>query len=166
MLEPLFIDFYMQCLRVYCGFLQANNFNVCDLHLHHCQKWVIYSFRCHPDQLCLLPRRVFLFIFGLVIRLPSVNFQPVFSLAFVTDYDPQVIEQKEQSRPACLPLSYVLRFITDAARKEGPFLGTSGAELKRKLAIKHHSYSMTSSNRSLSPTGKDSHTILVRRFSF
>lgn len=72
---------------------------------------------------------------------------------FFIDYDPHVIEQKEQSRPACLPLSYVLRFITDAARKEGPFLGTSGAELKRKLAIKHHSYSMSSSNRSNTPTG-------------
>ncbi|XP_037026395.1 pair-rule protein odd-paired [Bradysia coprophila] len=68
------------------------------------------------------------------------------------DYDPQVIEQKEQSRPQCLPLSYVLRFITDAARREGPFLGSSGAELKRKLAIKHHSYSMSSSNRSNTPT--------------
>lgn len=63
-----------------------------------------------------------------------------------------MIEQKEQSRPACLPLSYVLRFITDAARKEGPFLGTAGAELKRKMAIKHHSYSMSSSNRSNTPT--------------
>lgn len=71
----------------------------------------------------------------------------------ILDYDPQVIEQKEQSRPQCLPLSYVLRFITDAARREGPFLGTSGAELKRKLAIKHHSYSMSSSNRSNTPTG-------------
>lgn len=74
-------------------------------------------------------------------------------LFLILDYDPQVIEQKEQSRPTCLPLSYVLRFITDAARREGPFLGTSGAELKRKLAIKHHSYSMSSSNRSNTPTG-------------
>lgn len=76
-----------------------------------------------------------------------------FSFLHFIDYDPQVIEQKEQSRPQCLPLSYVLRFITDAARREGPFLGTSGAELKRKLAIKHHSYSMSSSNRSNTPTG-------------
>lgn len=96
--------------------------------------------------------------FGPVIRLPFLNYFKTTITRFyhfIVDYDPQVIEQKEQSRPACLPLSYVLRFITDAARKEGPFLGTSGAELKRKLAIKHHSYSMTSSNRSLSPTGKD-----------
>lgn len=96
------------------------------------------------------------FLAACVFWLPSLNLSLLHqTFVSVTDYDPQVIEQKEQSRPACLPLSYVLRFITDAARKEGPFLGTSGAELKRKLAIKHHSYSMTSSNRSLSPTGKD-----------
>lgn len=80
------------------------------------------------------------------------------SLLFVhthTDYDPHVVEQKEQSQPACLPLSYVLRFITDAARKEGPFINNAPAasDLKRKLAIKHHSYSMSSSNRSTTPTG-------------
>ncbi|XP_073984677.1 juxtaposed with another zinc finger protein 1 [Rhodnius prolixus] len=34
------------------------------------------------------------------------------------DYDPHVIEEKEQEHPSCLPLSYVLRFFTDAARKE------------------------------------------------
>lgn len=64
-----------------------------------------------------------------------------------------MIEQKEQAQPACLPLSYVLRFITDAARKENSFQGSSGTDLKRKLAIKHHSYSMSSSNRSNTPTG-------------
>lgn len=71
------------------------------------------------------------------------------------DYDPHVVEQKEQSQPACLPLSYVLRFITDAARKEGSFISNSpgATDLKRKLAIKHHSYSMSSSNRSTTPTG-------------
>ena len=36
----------------------------------------------------------------------------------ILDYDPQVIEEKEQEQPSCLPLSYVLRFFTDAARKE------------------------------------------------
>ncbi|KAM7362075.1 uncharacterized protein ACRADG_012913 isoform 3-T3 [Cochliomyia hominivorax] len=73
------------------------------------------------------------------------------------DYDPKVVEQKEQAQPACLPLSYVLRFISDDARKESPFLTTNatGAELKRKLAIKHHSYSMSSSNRSNTPTGSE-----------
>lgn len=70
------------------------------------------------------------------------------------DYDPQVIEQKEQSQPSCLPLSYVLRFITDDARKEGTFTPTPATnDAKRKLAIKHHSYSMSSSNRSNTPTG-------------
>ncbi|XP_054746724.1 uncharacterized protein DDB_G0283357 isoform X3 [Anastrepha obliqua] len=73
------------------------------------------------------------------------------------DYDPKVVEQKEQAQPACLPLSYVLRFISEDARKESPFLSanTTGVELKRKLAIKHHSYSMSSSNRSNTPTGSE-----------
>ncbi|XP_034487690.1 juxtaposed with another zinc finger protein 1 isoform X2 [Drosophila innubila] len=89
------------------------------------------------------------------------------------DYDPKVVEQKELAQPASLPLSYVLRFISDDARKEAStFLsnssntnstatntGNSGntgnAELKRKLAIKHHSYSMSSSNRSNTPTGSE-----------
>lgn len=30
---------------------------------------------------------------------------------------------------------------------------TNGTEIKRKLAIKHHSYSLSSSNRSNTPTG-------------
>ncbi|XP_030370548.1 serine-rich adhesin for platelets isoform X2 [Scaptodrosophila lebanonensis] len=79
------------------------------------------------------------------------------------DYDPKVVEQKEQAQPACLPLSYVLRFISDDARKEAStFLSNNGGnttagnvELKRKLAIKHHSYSMSSSNRSNTPTGSE-----------
>ncbi|KAH8278665.1 hypothetical protein KR018_006658 [Drosophila ironensis] len=92
------------------------------------------------------------------------------------DYDPKVVEQKEQAQPACLPLSYILRFYTEENRKEagGPFLaanntappttnsgsnnaghGTGNVELKRKLAIKHHSYSMSSSNRSTTPTGSE-----------
>ncbi|KAH8341057.1 hypothetical protein KR067_004391 [Drosophila pandora] len=91
------------------------------------------------------------------------------------DYDPKVVEQKEQAQPACLPLSYILRFYTEENRKEAGFLathntapptnnsgsnsssnghGTGNVELKRKLAIKHHSYSMSSSNRSTTPTGK------------
>lgn len=81
-----------------------------------------------------------------------------------TDYDPI-------SKPDCLPLSCVQRFITDATRKENPqFLVSSGSvesldrtsntservEIKRKIAIKHHSYSMSSSNRSNTPTGEHS----------
>ena len=117
-----------------------------------------------------------------------------------TDYDPKVVEQKELQQPTCLPLSYVLRFITDASRKEpvpspiscataaggqgantlnltgsngtangqllstGSVGGSTGgggvgaattAELKRKLAIKHHTYSISSSNRSNTPTGSE-----------
>lgn len=80
-----------------------------------------------------------------------------------TDYDPI-------SKPDCLPLSCVQRFWgPDATRKENPqFLVSSGSvesldrtsnaservEVKRKIAIKHHSYSMSSSNRSNTPTGK------------
>ncbi|XP_055682792.1 transcriptional activator GLI3 isoform X2 [Lutzomyia longipalpis] len=71
------------------------------------------------------------------------------------DYDPKVIELKEQQQPPCLPLSYVLRFITDAARKEATFLANQGADIKRKLATKHHSYSASSSNRSNTPTGSE-----------
>ncbi|XP_017088608.2 uncharacterized protein [Drosophila bipectinata] len=90
------------------------------------------------------------------------------------DYDPKVVEQKEQAQPACLPLSYILRFYTEDNRKEAGFLathntappttnsgsnnanhGTGNVELKRKLAIKHHSYSMSSSNRSTTPTGSE-----------
>ncbi|GAB0090510.1 uncharacterized protein DMENIID0001_052460 [Sergentomyia squamirostris] len=72
------------------------------------------------------------------------------------DYDPKVIELKEQQQPACLPLSYVLRFITDAARKEATFLATTGTtDIKKKIATKHHSYSASSSNRSNTPTGSE-----------
>ncbi|XP_030564255.1 autotransporter adhesin BpaC isoform X2 [Drosophila novamexicana] len=91
------------------------------------------------------------------------------------DYDPKVVEQKELAPPPSLPLSYVLRFISDDARKEPSIFlsnttssnnnnsasntsssGNAGnAELKRKLAIKHHSYSMSSSNRSNTPTGSE-----------
>ncbi|XP_012285745.1 juxtaposed with another zinc finger protein 1 [Orussus abietinus] len=35
------------------------------------------------------------------------------------DYDPRVVEQSERQQPACIPLSYALRFLTDAARKDG-----------------------------------------------
>lgn len=80
------------------------------------------------------------------------------------DYDPI-------SKPDSLPLSCVQRFITDATRKETPpqFIMVSAGsvesldrasnvservEVKRKIAIKHHSYSMSSSNRSNTPTGK------------
>ncbi|XP_014245310.1 juxtaposed with another zinc finger protein 1 isoform X1 [Cimex lectularius] len=34
------------------------------------------------------------------------------------DYDPHIIEEKEQQQPSCLPLSYILRFFPDSAKKE------------------------------------------------
>ncbi|KAJ1520942.1 hypothetical protein ONE63_004019 [Megalurothrips usitatus] len=36
------------------------------------------------------------------------------------EYDPVLIEKQEEQHPVSLPLSYVLRFFTDAARKELP----------------------------------------------
>lgn len=41
-------------------------------------------------------------------------------MIFVSDDDPLVIEKQEEQHPVSLPLSYVLRFFTDAARKEFP----------------------------------------------
>lgn len=92
------------------------------------------------------------------ISLPHVNVSSNLNI----DYDPI-------SKPDCLPLSCVQRFITDATRKDTPpqFMVSSGSvesldrtsnaservEVKRKIAIKHHSYSMSSSNRSNTPTG-------------
>ncbi|XP_067006258.2 juxtaposed with another zinc finger protein 1 [Anabrus simplex] len=65
------------------------------------------------------------------------------------DYDPHVVEQKEQQQPACLPLSYVLRFFTDAARKEL-------LDSKRKLAQNHaNKISTFGSVRSNTPTGSE-----------
>jgi hypothetical protein len=68
-------------------------------------------------------------------------------VALLSDYDPRVIEQKELQQPACLPLSYVLRFFSDATRKEG-------LDAKRKLAQNpgtKASYATTT--RSNTPTG-------------
>lgn len=69
-------------------------------------------------------------------------------IALLLDYDPRVIEQKELQQPACLPLSYVLRFFTDAARKEGH-------DAKRKLAQNQGTKTSThtTTTRSNTPTG-------------
>uniref|UniRef100_A0A1B0GLC9 C2H2-type domain-containing protein n=1 Tax=Lutzomyia longipalpis TaxID=7200 RepID=A0A1B0GLC9_LUTLO len=75
--------------------------------------------------------------------------------AWVISYSTSRTPILEQQQPPCLPLSYVLRFITDAARKEATFLANQGADIKRKLATKHHSYSASSSNRSNTPTGSE-----------
>lgn len=98
----------------------------------------------------------FSIIYNCKIFVIHIKIHYILFFILILDYDPKVVEQKEQAQPACLPLSYVLRFISDDARKESPFLtaNAAGVELKRKLAIKHHSYSMSSSNRSNTPTGK------------
>nr|CAD7262015.1 unnamed protein product [Timema shepardi] len=62
--------------------------------------------------------------------------------------DPRVIEQKELQQPSCLPLSYILRFFTDAARKEW-------SETKRKLSQSHASKQLLPpvTTQSNTPTG-------------
>lgn len=94
----------------------------------------------------------------------------IFLFNIFIDYDPKVIEQKEQSRPTCLPLSYVLRFVSESTRDvsgsnavpapaanitsgQSPAGTSNTTDLKRKLAVKHHTYSVSSSNRSNTPTG-------------
>lgn len=62
---------------------------------------------------------------------------------FFIDYDPRTVEQKELQQPSCLPLSYVLRFFTDTARKES-------LDTKRKIILKPPSFG-TQSN---TPTGR------------
>ncbi|GLV45154.1 uncharacterized protein CBL_05256 [Carabus blaptoides fortunei] len=47
------------------------------------------------------------------------------------DYDPAVIEQKEQQQPPSLPLSYVLKFYSNSARRESQLV-----DIKRRL-IQH-----------------------------
>ncbi|CAG9579889.1 unnamed protein product [Danaus chrysippus] len=65
------------------------------------------------------------------------------------DYDPAVIEQKEASQPACIPLSYVLKFFTEASRREIQNMPT--ADVRRRLV----SAPKTPSVRSSTPTGSE-----------
>jgi hypothetical protein len=72
------------------------------------------------------------------------------------DYDPQVVEEKEQEQPTCLPLSYVLRFFTDAARKE-----VINIRPKLKTVIgKPQSLVPAATIKALSPKGKFKKMIL------
>ncbi|XP_013137710.1 PREDICTED: juxtaposed with another zinc finger protein 1 [Papilio polytes] len=66
------------------------------------------------------------------------------------DYDPAVVEQKEASQPACIPLSYVLRFFTEASRREFQSLPPA-ADVRRRLL----SAPKTPSVRSSTPTGSE-----------
>ncbi|KAJ8718927.1 hypothetical protein PYW07_016483 [Mythimna separata] len=66
------------------------------------------------------------------------------------DYDPAVIEQKEASQPACIPLSYVLKFFSEASRRENQ--NTAPApDVRRRLL----SAPKTPSVRSSTPTGSE-----------
>ncbi|XP_061704543.1 juxtaposed with another zinc finger protein 1 [Cydia pomonella] len=66
------------------------------------------------------------------------------------DYDPAVVEQKEASQPSCIPLSYVLKFFTEASRREIQNMPPV-AEVRRRLL----SAPKTPSVRSSTPTGSD-----------
>ncbi|XP_068624812.1 juxtaposed with another zinc finger protein 1 [Battus philenor] len=66
------------------------------------------------------------------------------------DYDPAVIEQKEASQPACIPLSYVLRFFTEASRREFQSLPPA-VDVRRRLLTAPK----TPSVRSSTPTGSE-----------
>ncbi|XP_026759769.2 juxtaposed with another zinc finger protein 1 [Galleria mellonella] len=66
------------------------------------------------------------------------------------DYDPAVVEQKEASQPACIPLSYVLRFFTEASRREIQNLPPASDVRRRLLSAPN-----TPSVRSSTPTGSE-----------
>ncbi|KAM3966909.1 juxtaposed with another zinc finger protein 1 [Aphomia sociella] len=66
------------------------------------------------------------------------------------DYDPAVVEQKEASQPACIPLSYVLRFFTEASRREIQSLPPAPDVRRRLLSAPN-----TPSVRSSTPTGSE-----------
>ncbi|XP_037884870.1 zinc finger X-linked protein ZXDB-like [Glossina fuscipes] len=71
--------------------------------------------------------------------------------------DPKVVEQLERAQPACLPLSYVLPFMPDGARKETvcPNNNAADADSKPKATNKRRNSVMPSSNRSTTPTGSE-----------
>ncbi|XP_045767840.1 juxtaposed with another zinc finger protein 1 [Maniola jurtina] len=66
------------------------------------------------------------------------------------DYDPAVVEQKEASQPACIPLSYVLKFFTEASRRELQSM-PAAVDVRRRL----FSAPKTPSVRSSTPTGSE-----------
>lgn len=66
------------------------------------------------------------------------------------DLDPAVVEQKEASQPACIPLSYVLKFITEASRRENQCT-VPAQDVRRRLL----SAPKTPSVRSSTPTGSE-----------
>ncbi|VVC94452.1 unnamed protein product [Leptidea sinapis] len=66
-----------------------------------------------------------------------------------TDYDPAVVEQKEASQPACIPLSYVLKFFTEASRREA--LIAPATDVRKRLLPPPKPPSVRSST----PTGSE-----------
>ncbi|XP_026284421.1 zinc finger X-linked protein ZXDA [Frankliniella occidentalis] len=74
------------------------------------------------------------------------------------DDDPVVIEKQEEQHPVSLPLSYVLRFFTDAARKEFP-----DVKPKIKSIAQNNSSQNQGPKTSHSPTNKTLSTTLVQR---
>ncbi|CAH2234378.1 juxtaposed with another zinc finger protein 1 [Pararge aegeria] len=66
------------------------------------------------------------------------------------DYDPAVVEQKEASQPSCIPLSYVLKFFTEASRREIHNM-PAAVDVRRRLL----SAPKTPSVRSSTPTGSE-----------
>lgn len=85
----------------------------------------------------------------LIINVPMwllVGFFLIY-LFIISDYDPAVVEQKEASQPACIPLSYVLKFFT-ASRREFQSM-PAAVDVRRRLM----SAPQTPSIRSNTPTG-------------
>ncbi|XP_013194055.1 juxtaposed with another zinc finger protein 1 [Amyelois transitella] len=66
------------------------------------------------------------------------------------DYDPVVVEKKEASQPTCVPLSYILRFFTEASRREIQNMPPA-PDVRRRLI----SAPNTPSVRSSTPTGSE-----------
>ncbi|CAB0034868.1 unnamed protein product, partial [Trichogramma brassicae] len=63
----------------------------------------------------------------------------------LTHNDPQVLERQERAQPACVPLSYVLRFLTDAARRENALTAVAAQQASKALSVSSLGSSSTSS---------------------
>lgn len=78
-----------------------------------------------------------------------------------SDYDPQVVEQTELQQPTCIPLSYALRFLTDAARKEASKPVIQG-RLSQTNALA--ASTRNRNNAATTPTGKSFAVPGIRRY--
>ncbi|KAK0084619.1 hypothetical protein PV325_006727 [Microctonus aethiopoides] len=68
------------------------------------------------------------------------------------DYDPHVVEQTEKQQPTCIPLSYALRFLTDAARQEGLKPIQQGRD-------KQTNFTSPNRNKNVTPTGSEAEEV-------